>query len=191
MKVNYLKHLVVTVSVAAGVSLPTDAFAGIDMFLKIEGIKGESADAKHKDEIDVLAWSWGESTAANAGGRGGLGAGKTCVRDVQITKYIDVASPPLIAAGATGRSFKMATLTMTKAGMPGNFLTVKLSNVSVSSYATSATGNDPAYGDRPLEKVSLQFDVMDGSYTPLNSDGMPSGNPVTWQVYGPSSGNCP
>ena len=31
----------------------------VDIFLKLDGIKGESQDHKHKDEIDVLAWSWG------------------------------------------------------------------------------------------------------------------------------------
>ncbi len=30
-----------------------------DAFLKIDGIKGESADAKHKGEIDVMSFSWG------------------------------------------------------------------------------------------------------------------------------------
>ncbi|MGB7991069.1 MAG: type VI secretion system tube protein Hcp, partial [Candidatus Methylophosphatis roskildensis] len=31
----------------------------VDFFLKIDGIEGESADSKHKKEIDVLSWSWG------------------------------------------------------------------------------------------------------------------------------------
>ena len=31
----------------------------VDMFMKIDDIKGESVDKTHKDEIDVLAWSWG------------------------------------------------------------------------------------------------------------------------------------
>jgi len=29
------------------------------MFIKIDDVKGESQDTKHKEEIDVLAWSWG------------------------------------------------------------------------------------------------------------------------------------
>ena len=42
--------------------------AAFDYFLKLDGIPGESIDAKHKGEIDVLSWSWGESQeiAANA-----------------------------------------------------------------------------------------------------------------------------
>jgi type VI secretion system secreted protein Hcp len=35
--------------------------AAFDYFLKIDGIPGESTDSKHKDEIDVLSWSWGET----------------------------------------------------------------------------------------------------------------------------------
>ena len=44
--------------------------AAFDYFLKLDGIPGESVDAKHKGEIDVLSWSWGESQeiAATPGG---------------------------------------------------------------------------------------------------------------------------
>ena len=35
----------------------------VDMFIKINGVDGESKDEKHKKEIDVLAWSWGLRTA--------------------------------------------------------------------------------------------------------------------------------
>jgi len=31
----------------------------VDFFLKIDGIKGESMDSTHKDEIDLQSWSWG------------------------------------------------------------------------------------------------------------------------------------
>ena len=37
----------------------------IDMFLKLEPVKGESLDGKHKDEIDVLSWSWGMKSVWN------------------------------------------------------------------------------------------------------------------------------
>ena len=30
-----------------------------DIFAKLGDFKGESADAKHKDEIEVLSFSWG------------------------------------------------------------------------------------------------------------------------------------
>jgi type VI secretion system secreted protein Hcp len=37
----------------------------VDMFLELEGIKGEAQDGKHKDKIDVLAWSWGMSQSGS------------------------------------------------------------------------------------------------------------------------------
>jgi len=35
-----------------------------EMFLKIDGIQGESTDASHKDEINILSYTWGESLPA-------------------------------------------------------------------------------------------------------------------------------
>ena len=29
----------------------------VDYFIKFDGIKGESTDDKHKDEIDIQSWS--------------------------------------------------------------------------------------------------------------------------------------
>ena len=54
--------------------------AAVDYFLKFDGIDGESADAKHKDEIDVESWSWGKTTPARLGGWRG-GAGKVSMQD--------------------------------------------------------------------------------------------------------------
>ena len=44
-----------------------------DIFAKIGDIKGESPDDKHKDEIEVLSFSWGVANPANVGGGGGGG----------------------------------------------------------------------------------------------------------------------
>ncbi len=40
--------------------------AVVDYFLKIDGIEGESQDAKHKGEIDVESWSWGRHQTGHA-----------------------------------------------------------------------------------------------------------------------------
>ena len=52
----------------------------VDMFLKIDDIKGESKDSKHKGEIDVLSWSWGMSPDRHDAHGGGGGAGKANVQ---------------------------------------------------------------------------------------------------------------
>ena len=89
--------------------------AAVDFFIKFDGIKGESTDAKHKDEIDVESWSWGETHAA--GGRGGgAGAGKVAMQDFHFTMQQNTASVGLMRACATGQHIKEATLSARKAG---------------------------------------------------------------------------
>ena len=67
----------------------------IELFLKLTGIDGESTDAKHKGEIDVLAWSWGLShEVASTGGA----TGRTKIESISIS---EVGRPrvPIAALG--------------------------------------------------------------------------------------------
>src|SRR6201982_4272321 len=88
----------------------------VDMFLKINGVDGESQDDKHKKEIDVLAWSWGVSNSGSAHVGGGAGAGKANVQDLSFTKYIDKSSPDLMLGACNGKHYDNALLTVRKAG---------------------------------------------------------------------------
>ena len=136
MKKSYLNRFATTVSLAASLaSCPTAASAATDMFLKLGDIKGESLDAKHPNEIEVLSWSWGESdgTAPARRNRDGL-AVPDCIQDLALTKYVDSATPDVIIDAVSGRIVPQATLTLRKAGKgQQEFLILKLSNVSISS----------------------------------------------------------
>jgi hypothetical protein len=66
---------------------------GIGHLAKIGDIKGRSLDSKHKDEIEVLSFSWGLTNGANIGAGGGAGAGKATFQDLTIVHTIDKASP--------------------------------------------------------------------------------------------------
>ena len=87
MRRTGFKGLVATGLVAAGVAASTTAVSASDMFLKIANITGESQDAKHKGEIDVLAWSWGQSTGTGKTRRGTIPS--ACIQDLSLTKYVD------------------------------------------------------------------------------------------------------
>ena len=80
--------------------------AQVDYFLKFDGIKGESTDAKHKDEIDIEAWSWGETNAAGHASGGGGGAGKVSMQDFHFVMRMNTASISLMKACATGEHIK-------------------------------------------------------------------------------------
>ncbi len=87
-----------------------------DYLLKIEGIKGESTDSKHKDEIEIESFSWGATQPGTFSTGGGGGAGKVSFQDLHFTSRVSVASPNLMVACASGQHIKVATLTVRKAG---------------------------------------------------------------------------
>jgi type VI secretion system secreted protein Hcp len=185
VKKSYLKRFATTVSLAATLAAcPIAASASTDMFLKLGDIKGESLDDKHKDEIDVLAWSWGESdgTAPARRVKNGL-AVPDCIQDLSLTKYVDAATPDVIMDAVSGRVVPGATLTLRKAGKTQQeYLILKLSNVSISSYSTGGSGGE----DRITENITLHFQRMDGSYSRQKPDGSPDA-PIQWVVAG---GSC-
>ena len=90
--------------------------ATVDFFLKIDGIAGESRDAKRKGEIDLEAFSWGATNQGAPGGGGGGGAGKVAMHDFHFTTRVNKASPLLFLSCATGKHLKQAILTARKAG---------------------------------------------------------------------------
>jgi type VI secretion system secreted protein Hcp len=137
-----------------------------DIFAKIGDIKGESLDSKHKDEIEVLSWSWGMTNPAKASGGGG-GAGKASFHDLSFTHKIDKASPLLLKGCATGQHLKEATITQRKAGKgQQEFLIIKMSDVLV-----TAVAEDDSKEGGLLESVSLAFAKVDLEYRPQKSDG--------------------
>ncbi len=139
-----------------------------DIFAKLGDIKGESLDDKHKDEIEILSWSWGVTNAAKpSGGGGGGGEGKSSFHDLSFTHKIDKASPLLMRACATGEHLKEATITRRKAGKgQQEFLIIKMSDVLI----TAVTDADNDEGGN-LETVSLAFAKVALEYRPQKADG--------------------
>lgn len=140
----------------------------VDMFLKIEGVDGESADDKHKDEIDVQSFSWGMSQTGSMHIAGGGGSGKVNVQDMSITKYLDKASTVLMQKCCTGKHFPKATLTCRKAGdKPVEYFVVTMEEVLVTSVSEGGSQHD----DSQSEMISLNFAKVKVKYTPQKSDG--------------------
>ena len=142
--------------------------AAIDYFLKLDGISGESKDSKHKGEIDVLSFSFGETQSGSSGSGGGGGAGKVQMSDFSFTARTTKASPQLFLHCAQGKHIKQAILTVRKAGASQQeYLIIKLSDVLVSAYALgSAEG-----GSEPQDAFSLNFVKLSYDYKPQKADG--------------------
>ena len=138
----------------------------VDYFIKFDGIKGESADDKHKDEIDIQSWSWGESNVGAAEHGGGAGAGKVSMQDFHFGMDLNKASVSLMKACATGQHIKEATFTGRKAGKgQQEFLTFKFRDVLISSYQTGTAE------DLPFDQVSFNFVKIEVEYKPQKPDG--------------------
>jgi len=153
----------------------------VDMFLKLGDIKGESAADGHKDEIDILAWSWGMSQSGTTHMGSGGGAGKVNVNDLSITKYVDTATPNLIISCCSGKHYDEATLSVRKAGGKAlEYLKIAMKEVLVTSVSTGGSGGE----DRLTENIALNFGEFKVTYQAQDEKGAAKGGPIdkTWKI---------
>lgn len=142
---------------------------GVDCFLRLDGIQGESVDPKHKDEIEVLSWALTDPL-----GMTGVPYSGHRRLELTVTKNLDKASPRLFQAYATGEHMREGRLSFirTAASSPAEFLRYRLLELRVTSYSIGGTDS------MPLETVVLSFAKSEMEYRPQNRDGS-LGHPVT------------
>lgn len=151
------------------------------IFLLLDGIKGESTDEAHKEEIDVLGYDWGVSNPTTVTVGGGTSAGKVSVQDVNISKFMDAASPTLMERCCSGEIIKNGTLSVQRAGGDKvQALVFELEKILVSSYQTSGSAGS---GELPTEMVTLSASKITYKYTSQDKEGK-AGAEVTagWDV---------
>lgn len=152
-----------------------------DIFLKVADIKGESRDDKHKDEIEVLSWSWGMSQRGTIQGGGSSGHGKADVQDLMITKHIDRSTPILLKSCLNGAHLKDATLTVRRntGGKALEYVKIKMKGAVISSINTASSGSD----ERATEQIGINFAQVEFEYVPAKPDGSPDSSiPITWDL---------
>jgi type VI secretion system secreted protein Hcp len=152
----------------------------VDMFLKLNGVEGESKDKTHKKEIDVLSWSWGMANSGTAHVGCGAGAGKVSVQDLALCKYVDSSSPKLMLACCNGTHYADALLTVRKAGgNPVEYIKVKMEKVFITGVTSGGTSGD----DRLTENVILNFGKVNVGYTPQDEKGAAgTAIPFAWDI---------
>lgn len=153
----------------------------MDMTLKLDPIKGESVNDGHKDEIDILAWSWGASNSGTMHVSTGGGAGKANVQDISLTKYIDKATCDLAKSCISGKHIGEAILTIRKAGgdKPVDYMIITLKKVLISSISTGGSGGE----DRLTENISLNFAEVKMEYKLQDDKGAAkTGGQMAWNI---------
>jgi type VI secretion system secreted protein Hcp len=151
----------------------------VDLFLKIDGINGESRKKGHADEIDILSFDFGavQHGSFHTGGSGG-GSGKAEISDIRIQKEVDKSSPLLFKACAQGKHIPNVLIYSQKAGDGSNPLTyykIKMEDVIVSDIHNSGA----AGGDSITEAVTFNCAKVTFDYQAQNAQGGKDGGVVT------------
>lgn len=134
----------------------------VDSFLKIDGIKGESTDDKHKDWIEISSFSQGVSqpTSGTASSVGGGTTERCYHQDFSISKEMDISSPDIALACCEGKHVKEVLVELCRAGgakLP--YMKYTMNNVVISSYSPAGGGGVPT------ESVTFNYGKIKWEYT--------------------------
>lgn len=154
-----IKQITLASAIAVVCTLPVAATVDAEIYLKYDGVVGESTDSAHKDEIDVLSWSWGMSSDSKD-------KKGTCIEDLLLTKYVDSATPGFVQSAANRDQPVNAVLTVDRAGE--TTFVLEFSGIGVKEIHTHQADAD----DRPTEEVAFYYNKVDGTYQrPVDADG--------------------
>lgn len=139
-----------------------------NIFIKMEGIEGESQDSLHRGEIEVLRWRWSVGQPGNMHLGSGGGAGKCTIEALQFEHYLDKSSPNLLQHCLTGKHIPEAILTVSKSGgSPLEYIRITLQEIII-------TRVNLVYFDTmrvPREAISLAFSRINMDYFLQNAEG--------------------
>lgn len=149
-----------------------------DVYMQIEGIKGESKDERHKDWIEVSGVHWGihQPRSATASTAGGHTAERVEMKEVAFHKLADLSSPILAQTCAMGKTLPKVIFEFMRAdgnGKPICYFRMELRNVLIG-------GVEPGIEPGALlgEHVSLKYSEMVWKYTQQMVGGGSGGSTV-------------
>lgn len=148
----------------------------IDVYLQIDGIKGESNDSKHLGWIECASAKWGISQPRSA--TASTGGGHTAERcehgEVIITKLADLSSPILLQTCSSGKTIPKAKLEFIRADGNGErvkYFEIELENVLIGGVMPSIHE-----GEFLSEYVGLKYSKVKWKYTQQAIAGGARGN---------------
>jgi type VI secretion system secreted protein Hcp len=152
-----------------------------DMFLKLDGIDGESTDEKHQKWIEISSWntSW-EQPIAQAKAATGPSVEKCKHEPIVVAKLMDSATPALLKHIWGGKIIKEGTIECFRAdtdAAPFKYLTITMQYIMINTYSIGG-----AEGDMPQEEVGLSCGFTKYEYAELKHDAPGEGGKVAAEV---------
>lgn len=148
----------------------------IDVYLQIDGIKGESMDDTHKDWIECVAVNWGVSQPRSAtASTGGGHTAERCEHEmIRLTKLADLSSPILMQTCSAGKTIPKGVLHFMRADGDGRrvkYFEIQLQNVLI-GYVKPQVKE----GSIMQEEIGLKFSQIKEMYTQQKIGGGSGGN---------------
>jgi type VI secretion system secreted protein Hcp len=175
MKKKYLIIFLVCFSFLINLS---PAYSAI--FVKFDGIDGESKDADHDKWCDVLNYDWQVSNPGPTGSRDST----AIIRPLIISKEFDKASPKILDRLLRGVIIPLVEIEVTATfgvGGRATYIRIEMRNARITNRSGIASGNDEA--GPPEETVAIVFEEIKYTYTEYDDEGNPAGNvEFTWKV---------
>jgi type VI secretion system secreted protein Hcp len=149
----------------------------VEMFMKIEGIPGESQDKFFRDSIVVQAWNWGASNPVPVTPRG-AGATKPVIQNLTFIKSVDKTTPTLYLNMLQGKYLKTCILSCRKAGAKDKFFEITMSDCLLNSAL-----NDCKAGEENItETIGIQFSRINIEYTGTDASGKKFSVKSGWDI---------
>lgn len=150
-----------------------------DIFVRIEGIEGESKDVRHKGWIDATSIEYGVSQSSSTFSGGGGGVGRADFKSLSFTHYFDRASPNLFRFCAAGKHIPKVEISGCKSGGGSQeFAKITLKDVLVTFAGPTGTA-----GSQWVETVALSYSAIEIEAREQNTDGsMKAAVTAGWNV---------
>ena len=150
----------------------------MEYFLALDGIPGATTLAQFKNQLELVSFNFGASSAViTSGGGGGTSVSRTSTAPLVFVKAVDVASPHLFIAALSGTHIAHGILTAVEAGnTPTQLFQITLSAVLVTGYHLNATP------EGAQENVTLSFSKIEWTGLPPEPLSLSVVSTVGWDV---------
>jgi len=154
----------------------------VEIFLKLDGIEGESTKSGAENQIEIFSFSNGASNPSSVAFGTGSGAGKVDLSSLSLQKQLDKSSPKLFLACCNGTHIAKGTMIVREAtGDKTSQIYYQYDMTEV--FIDSISWGGSAGGGKPSESLSISAKTLQITYFPQDTTGK-LGNKVVagWDV---------